>query len=107
MWDEAVEDADRAVGGVNDAAETGEVDDERHHLHLPVRPNYNVMQYAWSEQKNPVIGDEGAKRYRPNYYMNWDDSGRNLQDTGALAVYFVSISVMLEFLFPQPFPLAS
>lgn len=97
-----MEDADRAVEGVSDTAEIGEVNDEHHHLHLPVRPNYSVMQYAWSEQKNPVIGDEGAKRYRPNYYMNWDDSGRNLQDTGVFAVLSVSIYVMLEFFFLEP-----
>mmetsp|Transcript_46574 Transcript_46574/g.93221 ORF Transcript_46574/g.93221 Transcript_46574/m.93221 type:complete len:393 (+) Transcript_46574:1-1179(+) len=38
-------------------------------------------EFAWSMDHDPVIGDEGYSRYRPNFYMDWDGSGRNLDET--------------------------
>lgn len=47
------------------------------HPHEDIGPG----EFAWSMDHDPVIGDEGYSRYRPNFYMDWDGSGRSMDET--------------------------
>ena len=40
----------------------------------------SITQYAYSTYKDKTYGDEGDKRQRPLYYMDWDEDGTRALD---------------------------
>ena len=40
----------------------------------------SITQYAYSTDKDKTYGDEGDKRQRPLYYMDWDEDGTRALD---------------------------
>jgi len=43
--------------------------------------NDQLLGYAYPDEKNHVIGDEGSARYRPLHYMDWDSDGTRAINT--------------------------
>eukprot|EP00960_Hanusia_phi_P051875 761075-Hanusia_phi.AAC.1 len=43
--------------------------------------NDQLLGYAYPDEENHVIGDEGSARYRPLHYMDWDSDGTRAIDT--------------------------